>query len=297
MVFRPPRLTPVLVGASVVLALLAAVGAAAVEVLGSPAVTLSSFFLGIFAFGFLLLAVLASWRTYACWALRYHLTRDALTIHWAFRTVVVPICSIAELASSQGKGIRWVRGFHWYAYHVAAGMVKGIGVTQFYATHLSSRNLVYVVVEGGSYGITPDSPQRFARSLETCRRLGSLSEQKARVEESAVVNLPVWRDSWVLGLFLCGFLVNLALFAYLSHLYPSIPTLLSLHFAPNGQVDRVGMKLEIFKLPAMALVVLGGNGVAGLLLHLKERYMALLVLGVALLVQILFWLAAMQIVK
>jgi len=285
-----------LVGAALVLALLASVGAAVAAILGSEVITLSSFFLGVFSFGFLLLAVLAAWRTYACWTLRYHLTRDALTIHWAFRKVVVPIRSIAELAPSQGKGIRWVRGFHWYAYHIASGMVGGIGLAQFYATHLSSKNLVYVVADGGSYGISPDSPQRFARSLETCRRLGSLSEQKARVEDSAIVNLPVWRDSWALGLFLCGFLVNLALFAYLSHLYTSIPSLLSLHFASDGQVDRVGTKLEIFKLPGMALAVLGGNGVASLLLHLKERYMALLVLGVSLLVQILFWLAAVQIV-
>ena len=264
--------------------------------LGTPAVTLSSFFLGLWVFLLLLLAGITSWRTYSCLVMRYHLTRDALTIQLGHKKVVVPLGEIRGLEPGGGKRIRWVRGVHWYAYHMALGTVDGLGLTWFYATHLSPRNLVYVVAKGGCYGISLDNPQRFARSLETCQRLGPLSLQDARVEKSLLASLPLWRDPWVAGLFLGSLLVNLALFAYLSSRYPSIPSFLSLHFGPSGQVDRVGMKLEIFKLPSIAMVVLGGNGLAGLLLHLKERYMALLVLAVALMVQLLFWVAALQII-
>lgn len=297
MAFRPPRLAPVLEGAAIVLVLLALAGVGIAMLLETPAVTLSSFFLGLWAFLLLLLAGITAWRTYSCWALRYHLTRDALTIQLGYKKVVVPLGEIRGLESGGGKRIRWVRGVHWYAYHVASGMVEGLGRTGFYATHLSPRNLVYVVAKGGCYGISLDNPQRFARSLETCQRLGPLSQQEARVEESLLVRLPLWRDPWVVALFLGGFVVNLALFAYLSSRYPSIPSFLSLHFGPSGQVDRVGMKLEIFKLPGIAMVVLGGNGLAGLLLHLKERYMALLVLAIALMVELLFWVAALQIIN
>lgn len=298
MLFRPPRLAPLLVGLGAILAVLALAVLGAFIFLEAP-INLSSFFLGLWVFLLLVLTSLTAWRTYCCWRLRYHLTRDALTIHWGYRKVIVPVEEIREMVPSQGKAIRWAGGIHggihWYAYHAAPGHVEGLGPVYFYATHLSPSHLVFLVTRGGCYGLSLESPERFARGLESCRRLGPLSRQEARLEESPLVHLPFWRDPWAVAFSLSAFLANLALFAYLSHRYPSLASFLSLHFAPTGQVDRIGTKLEIFKLPGMALVVLGSNSLVGLLLHLKERYLARLTLAVALLVQVLFWVAAVRI--
>lgn len=296
MVFRPPRLAPLLVGLGAVLVALALAGAWTVALLESP-ISLSSFFLGLWVFLLLALAAVMAWRTYCCWGLRYRLTRDALTIRWGHRKVVVPIEEIHEVVEGEGKTISWTGGIHWYAYHVGQGQVEGLGPAYFYSTHLSPRHLIYMVTGDLCYGISLENPRRFARALETCRGLGSLSRQEVTtIEESRLVRLPLWRDPWVLALFLGAFLANLALFAYLSHRYPSLSAFLPLHFAASGQVDRIGMKLEVFKLPGMALAVLGGNGLVSLLLHLRERYLALLALAVALLVQILFWIAVVRII-
>lgn len=274
-----------------------AVIAAGIQGLLSSDIAFPSFVLGLFTTILLFLVVLMAWRTLCCWRLRYHLTRDSLTIHWGYRKTVVPLSEVRDVISSEGKPISWAGGIHWYAYHVAQAQVTKLGPVQFYATHLSPKNLVYVLTRRGHYGISLDNPGRFLRSLETCRGLGALSTEQFRIEESPLVQLPLWRDPWVLTMFSVALLVNVALFAFLSQRFPSAASLLSLHFAPSGQVDRIGDKLEIFKLPVMAMAVLGANGLVGLLLHLKERYLAVLTLAVALMVGILFWVAAAQIIR
>ncbi|MDP2936848.1 MAG: PH domain-containing protein [Dehalococcoidia bacterium] len=294
MLFRPPRVAPVLVGLGAVLVTLALVATGVFLFLETP-ISLSSFFLGLWVFLLLVLAALNGWRTWCCWALRYHLTRDALTIHWGHRKEVVPMREFRKLVSSQGKSISWSAGVHGFAHHVGPGNVAELGLTSFYATHLSPANLVYLLAGDRRYGLSLEDPQRFERYLETCLGLGPLSWQDARIEEGRLVHLPFWRDTWALAMLVGAFLINLALFAYLSYHYPQIPSFLALHFAPSGQVDRIGLKLEVFKLPGIALVVLGGNGLMGILLHVKERYMAYLTLVVALLVQMLFWVAAVRI--
>ena len=296
MVFRPPRLAPLLLGLG---AVLVALGFAGLGLYGLLAASISlwSFFLGFLAFLLLIAAGLAAWRTYACWGMCYHLNRDGLTIRWGYRKVVVPLADIGELVASDRKPVKWSGGIHWYAYHVGLADVESLGPTRFYATHLSPSRLVYVQAAGDRYAISLKNPKVFARYLETCRGLGSLSRRKSGTDEGSLASLQMWSDPWALGLLVTAFMINLALFAYLSHRFPSLSSYLSLHFAPTGQVDRIGEKLEIFKLPGMALVVLGGNSLASLVLHLRERYLALLALAVALLVQVLFWVAAVEITR
>lgn len=295
MVFRPPRLAPLLVGLGVLLVALGLV-ATGILVLVETSVSLTSFYLGLWILLLLVQAALTGWRTLACWGLRYHLTRDALTIHWGARRVVIPMEQGLELVENPSKSIKWGRGVHWPAYHVASGTVEGLGPTRFYATHVSRARLVCVKAGEEYYGLSLDNPRRFARYLNACKEMGPLSRQESRTEASILARLPFWRDSWAMALLGAALLANLALFAYLSHRYPGVPSFLALHFSPTGQVDRIGQKLEVFKLPGMALVVLGSNGLAGLVLHMKERYLAHLSLAAALLVQVLFWVAAFQMV-
>lgn len=90
---------------------------------------------------------------------------------------------------------------------------------------------------------------------------------------------------------------NAALFLYLAAIYRSLPTLLPLHFAASGQVDRIALKREAFRLPSIALLVFLANFLLGALLHGRERVAARLLLGAALLTQLVFWWAAFNIVR
>jgi uncharacterized membrane protein len=92
-----------------------------------------------------------------------------------------------------------------------------------------------------------------------------------------------------------GLLLNLALFAYVGWRYRALPESLPLHFDILGQPDRFGVRSEIFKLPAIGLLLFVLNSSFGLAIQRWEKVGAYLLLGVTTVVQVLFWLAALNI--
>ena len=103
-------------------------------------------------------------------------------------------------------------------------------------------------------------------------------------------------DRLLLLLLVSGIAANIFLFAYLGWHYQSLPQFLPLHYTALGEVDRIGTKSEVFKLPAIGLIVLGANASFGLLVYGRERTLAYLLLGAAILEQLLFWWVAFNIV-
>ncbi len=109
--------------------------------------------------------------------------------------------------------------------------------------------------------------------------------------------------TWVIGsdrlvqvLLALGLLLNLAPFAYVGWHYRTLPESLPLHFDILGQPDRFGVRSEIFKLPAIGLILLVLNSLFGLAIHRWEKPGAYLLLGVTIVVQVLFWLADLNII-
>ena len=102
-------------------------------------------------------------------------------------------------------------------------------------------------------------------------------------------------DRLVHVLLVLGLLLNLALFAYVGWRFRALPQSLPLHFDILGQPDRFGVRSEIFKLPAIGLLLLVLNSLLGLIIYRWEKLGAYLLLGVTSVVQVLFWLAALNI--
>jgi uncharacterized membrane protein len=102
-------------------------------------------------------------------------------------------------------------------------------------------------------------------------------------------------DRLVQVLLVLGLLLNLALFAHVGWRFRALPESLPLHFDILGQPDRFGVRSEIFKLPAIGLLLLVLNSLLGLAVQRWEKLGAYLLLGAATVVQMLFWLAAFNI--
>lgn len=90
-------------------------------------------------------------------------------------------------------------------------------------------------------------------------------------------------------------LANLALFVYLALRFANLPDLLPLHFDSAGLPDRIDSKNSIFALPVIGLTVLFLNTSLGILLYRQERAVTLLLAVGALFVQLLIWLAVINI--
>jgi uncharacterized membrane protein len=113
--------------------------------------------------------------------------------------------------------------------------------------------------------------------------------------------LVVLRDRYLWALLIVALVVNLGLFAYLMYEFtrvpPTLPPLVPLHFDANGDPDRIEQQYALFSLAQIGLVVIVGNLGLGALMYRRERLATYLLAGTAIVIQLLLWFAAIQIIR
>jgi uncharacterized membrane protein len=132
------------------------------------------------------------------------------------------------------------------------------------------------------------------RLTERRLRLGDFARRAS--EAAAVV-----RDRYLWALVIVALIVNLGLFAYLilefSRVPPTLPPLVPLHFDASGEPDRIEPRTALFSLPQIGLIVILGNLALGALMYRREPLATYLLAGTAIVIQLLLWLATIQIVR
>jgi hypothetical protein len=109
------------------------------------------------------------------------------------------------------------------------------------------------------------------------------------------------RDRSLWALVIVALIVNLGLFAYLiiefNRVPPTLPPLVPLHFDAAGEPDRIEPRSALFSLPQIGLIVIVGNMALSALMYRREPLAVYLLAGTAVVIQLLLWLAAIQIVR
>jgi uncharacterized membrane protein len=124
--------------------------------------------------------------------------------------------------------------------------------------------------------------------------LGPVSPELPAQTESAFDLL--LHDHVLQILLAAALVVNLTLFGYLAIRFEVLPDNLPLHFDVTGLPDRIEAKTGIFGLAIIGLIVFVVNVVLGVLAHRRQPAAALLLAFSALLIQILMWFAAINII-
>lgn len=259
-------------------------------------ISIFSFFLALSALiGVALVVVLGYW-TFGFYTLRYRVDRNSITITWGILRHVIPVSNIQRLApgTDLDPGIR-VRGFAWRGYYVGTGRDPELGPVLFYATRPRDEQ-VLVVTSTLTYAISPRDPAAFKLEYDLRSRLGPTVILRQGTALARLAQLPLWRDRFLWTLMGLVVLANALLFGYVCWQHPYLPELLPLHFGILGQVDRIGERNELFMLPFIGLVVVALNALLGILIHLRERFGTYVLLSSALVVQVLLWLATVNIV-
>lgn len=248
------------------------------------------------------LAVLASlpalgavaYHTLSCATLRYRVDRNGITIHRAWTQETIPIGEVLRiLPGSQIQGtITHRKGLRWPGHERGRGRIAGIGTVHFFATSGWPDQLV-VVTSKQAYAVSPRWPGEFVESLAARQELGPNRQVEAGARRAEWLGWPLWKDRTAWALIGVAVAINLALFAYLSIRFPGLDMQLPLHFSSEGQVDRIGGKIELFSLPIIGLITLAANVAAGLGLYKWERAGSYLLWGAAAAVQALFWVATL----
>ncbi len=263
----------------------------------SQQISFLSFLLGVVVVLSLPLLVILVYQTASCLTLRYRLDRNAVTIHWAGTTRVVPIRDIQRIVSGRALGGTIVRrrGLRWPGHERGIGAVPGIGRTRFLATRPLADQLL-LVAPGEAIAISPRDPEGFVEAFEARRELGPNRLLEPTVRRARWLTWSLWTDQTARLLLGAAAVVNLGLFGYLCARFPNLDVQLPLHFNSLGDVDRIGTKAELFSLPVIGLIILGVNLPLGLFLYRRERAGSYLLWGAAAAAQTMFWLATFSIV-
>lgn len=139
------------------------------------------------------------------------------------------------------------------------------------------------------------APKNFLSRIEPPERLSPRGRRGLAPFEPSAISL-LRRDRALMAVLVLALLINIALLIFLAVRFEALPDLLPLHFDASGLPDRIDAKAGIFGLPIIGLVVLVANALIGFPVHRRERAAAMLFASSALLMQILLWLAAMNIV-
>lgn len=107
---------------------------------------------------------------------------------------------------------------------------------------------------------------------------------------------PIWADPWAVSLFMLAVAIDGALGFALWRYIDTFPELIALHFSVYGEVDIIGPKSDIFRLPLIGVVIWAANGAVAVMLPARDRILARTVLAFAVGVLVLFCLAAWRIV-
>jgi hypothetical protein len=293
--WKPKRLLGSSIAIGAMLAILILDGVFFHILRGQPP-TFLSFLLGLLmALSLPLLAILG-YLLYGLFSLRYLIGRDSLVISWARRQEIIPLSAIEFIVSVETLGERVkIRGLRWPGYCIARGHGDKAGEVLFYSTDRPTEQLL-ITTPTISYIISPSNTTGFLSALRARQRLGPARELQQTREERGLVALPIWHDWKALGLVASGAVANVGLFAYITARYPSLPGLVPL-LSEAGQVKLIGTKEELFEMPIIGLVVFLANTILGFVLHRSERPLTYFLAFIALLVQVLFWSAAISIIR
>ncbi len=240
-------------------------------------------------------AVLAFW-TYGYFSLYYILDRDALHIYWAGYETTIPLSEIHDVqAVSTPTGRVTLPLLHWPGYRIGRGHIEGLGLAYFFSTQ-PSENQLLVAAHGRAYVISPEDPEGLRQALILRQSLGVMHPVASAVVGGRLMGMSFWTDYLAQGLWGVALLLNVALFAYLCAVFPTLPPILPFHFDAAGQIDRVGPAVKLFAVPAIGALGLLVNGVVGIAIHSGQRVGTVILWAGTVLIQSYLWMAVLVVV-
>jgi hypothetical protein len=292
--WKPRRFLGIGIGIGVIVVLVLVDGLI-LRALTSLPISFTSFVMALMLALSVLLVALIGYLVYGLLTLKYTMGRDGVFLLWSRREETIPLAAIEAVVrlAEEGNGISRPR-FCLPGHCIGRGRDDRGREVLFYSTGRRADELL-ITTALHSYVISPDNPTGFLSAVRARRQLGPTRSLEQARRAGGLADLPIWRDWTALGLAAVAIVANACLFGYISFRYPSLPEIVPL-LSESGQVRLLGAKEELFELPVLGLVVLLGNTVLGFALHRWERPVTYALAAVALLVQIIAWWAAINVI-
>jgi hypothetical protein len=241
-------------------------------------------------------AAFLAYRVAAAQSLAYTLDRNGLYILWLGNRAVVPMERIESVESGLSVPARGASPFASIAYLSGpARLPEGREIHRFSTVPLKRALIIHTLSE--SYAVSPRDVDGFVQDLEQLRRLGVVQQLAPGVEAGRVFAYNFWRDPLVRGGVIGAILLNLALLGALMVLYPSFPPLIDWRSDATGAMVEMAPRYQILLLPLAGAAILFLNVGVGLWLYGREPTGSRMLQGTSALVQVLFGVAALTMLR
>jgi hypothetical protein len=242
------------------------------------------------------LAGLLAYRVAGAFTLSYQLDRNGLYIMWLGNRAVVPLDQIHSVdVGVTARRMPW-RLLQGIGYYWGQGRTADDVLLHLFATRPPEQCLV-VYTAGEAYAISPADHDAFVQDLEQRRNLGATKPLAPTVEPSRIFLYAFWNDRTVRALLLAAFALNLIVLALLAARYPELDPTVRMRFNAAGQVAELRPRHQVLFLPLAAFGLTLINTVLGLSLYQRQQLGARLLQGASVLVQTLFGIAVVTIIR
>lgn len=244
----------------------------------------------------LLVAGALAYRTAGVFTLGYELDRNGLYIVWLGNRAVVPLEQVQHIDIGAGPLLLPWGPLQSIGYYWGQGRIDDGRRLHLFSTRPPAQSLV-VYTPTEVYAISPADREAFVQDLEQRRNLGATKPLAAMIEPSRMFLYDFWNDHTVRILLVIGLVLNLVVLGLLAARYPSLDALVRMRFDAAGQVSDLRPRHQVLFLPLAAFALLLLNTVVGLLFYRTQPVGARLLQGASVVLQILFGIAVLTIIR
>lgn len=296
MIFIPPRVRGLILGGLLLLLLAGITGLGLFQLASAPISPVIVVWVLMPLIG-LPLALIVAYRLYGLFTARYSLDRDGFTLFWGQAMEQVPLSMVKSVAPppESGQPLRPRFGLWWPGCVVGRAQPDQGPAVEFFATGLGE-HLVLVRTEAGSLAVSPPNPAAFIQAFVDATRMGSLEEIRPLRRRPDYFSTRMWNDLLARGLILAGVALDLLLLGFLAVRAPAIGGSVPFGFSPAGDPGPLVPPGRLLLLPLIAGLCWLGDLALGAWLYRRdpEKPIAYAVWASAVMVGVLFWGAALQ---
>jgi hypothetical protein len=297
--FTPRRTLGTLIGAALLLVLMAAAGAGLSRLNVSPVTPLIILWV-LLPLISLPLMVVVGYRLYGLWTAAYRIDREGFYLRWGLAREQIPLGQVesVRLLGDMDAAPRPAFGWWWPGCVVTkteGGAQPPIEI--FAGSGLGQGALI--VSSQSQLLIAPADPQGFVKCFTEATRLGSLEPIAAHSERPAFVFTDVWADRRARTLILVGAALPFALLAFVGWRAPGMPSTVPFGFDAFGNPGAEAPPGRLLLLPFMAGVLWLVDLSLGAWLYRSEddRRLAYTVWTIALAAGLLLWGAVLHLMS
>jgi len=243
-----------------------------------------------------IMLLLLGW-TFITSKIKYHITRNGLTINWGIAYQTIPLEQIeAILPGPEAPKLVQFRGIKLPGIQLGKGELFEAGPAKLVTTAKLTQSL-FVVTPTESYIVSPANPEGFVTAWQTRQALGSTQQWQVEIHRQWPFNIPILADWLMWGLLSIGVLTCLTLFGYLAFMFAALPQLIPLQVDLFGSIVTKVDKALLFVFPTIGAVFWLANTIVGGVAYQQERLAAYFSWSLSIIIQICLWVAVYSIVS